>query len=40
MTIQRIKNIINYGGKLVKPANVSGGRWTAMIKMAQKELRG
>ena len=40
MTIQRIMTILSYGGKPVKPANVSDVRWTAMIKMAQKELKG
>ena len=40
MTIQRIMTILSYGGKPVKPVNISDVRWTAMIKMAQKELKG
>ena len=38
MTIQRIMTIISYGGKPVKPANVSDVRWNAMVKMAKREL--
>ena len=39
MTIQRIMTILSYGGKPVKPANVSDVRWNAMIKMAKKALK-
>ncbi len=38
MTIQRLMTILSYGGKPVKPANVSIVRWDAMIKMAKKTL--
>jgi hypothetical protein len=38
MTIQRIMTIISYGGKPVKPANVSDARWNAMVNMAKREL--
>ena len=38
MTIQRIMTILSYGGKPVKPANVSDVRWNAMVKMAKREL--
>ena len=39
MTIQRLMTILSYGGKPVKPANVSDARWNAMIKMAKKALK-
>ena len=38
MTMQRIMTIISYGGKPAKPANISKGRWAAMVKVARKEL--
>ncbi len=38
MTIQRLMTILSYGGKPVRPAGISVGRFNAMIKMAKKTL--
>ena len=39
MNIKRVMNMIVYG-RLVRPANVSRGRWSAMVKIARRELNG
>ena len=39
MTIERLKNILSYGGKPVRPIGISVGRFNAMIKMAKKALK-
>lgn len=40
MNIKRLMTVLAYGGTPVRPANVSAGRWGAMIKRALTDLRG